>query len=134
MIHHITHFFKKVGYGLGSSRWLARSLVKHARIRDHGNIRILELGAGKGNVTREILSHLGNNVSLTAIEYDIDRVEILRHIVHPHIEIIHGNVENLEDYCEHGSIDIVISTLPLGSFDPVVVEKVLGNIKNVLRK
>lgn len=134
MLRHFTNFFKKVGFWLWSSRWLARSLVKHSEIAKHQNIKVLELGAGHGNVTREILKHLGDNTSLTAIENNEERIISLQKLSHKNLEILHGDVRKLDSYFTEWNFDIVISTLPLGSFPKEMVDEVLKNIKYTLKK
>ncbi len=134
ILTYIANIFRKIGFGLGSSRWLAQSLVRYAQIDNAKPLRILELWSGYGNVTREIMKHLSQNDSLTAIECDINRIHALEQIEHPNIRIIHGDAKNIHEYCENGSIDIVISTLPLGSFDSAEVETILKEVQLALKK
>ncbi len=103
-------------------------------MRHRENLRILELGAGRGNVTAEILRESWKNTEITALEYDLDRIKILEKLSQPHLTIIHGDVCDLDRLCTPESFDIVISTLPLGSFDPETVDIALKNIQKVLKK
>ena len=61
------------------------------------------------------MKNLSQNASLIALECDINRIHALEQIEHPNIRIIHGDAQNIHEYCENESIDIVISTLPLGA-------------------
>ena len=129
-----TGFFKKIGFWLGSSRWLARALVKHSGLRNKSNIKILELGAGYGNVTKEILKHLGTDAVVIAIENDEERIAYLEHITtDTTIEIIHADAQDLDQHVTAGSIDVVISTLPLGSLEQAVTEDILKKISLALK-
>ena len=40
---YIADIFRKIGFGLGSSHWLAQSLVKYANIHSNTPLKILEL-------------------------------------------------------------------------------------------
>ncbi len=134
MLTYIANIFRKIGFWLGSSRWLAQSLVRYAQIDSTKPLKILELGAWYGNVTREIMKNLSQNASLIALECDINRIHALEQIEHPNIRIIHGDAQNIHEYCENESIDIVISTLPLGSFDSAEVEGILKEVQLALKK
>ena len=125
---------KKIGFGLGSSKWLARSLVRYSGIRENKNSTILELWAWYGIVTREILKYKEYIASATIIEFEKERAESLEELTEWNIEIIHGDAREIDKFLEHGSIDIVISTLPLWSFDQETVEQILTQIQSVLKK
>ena len=49
-------------------------------------------------------------------------------------ELIHGDARKIDEYLTPGSIDIVISTLPLGSLDKEMVEQILVQIQKVLKE
>ena len=126
-------FFKDLGYRLGSSPYLARALVKASWLAWQEGITILELWAGTGNVTREILKHLSKNSSLTAFEIEDKRFVYLKKYEQENVRLIRANVRRIEDYCENDTIDIIISTLPLGGFDNELLEASLQQIQNVLK-
>jgi phospholipid N-methyltransferase len=134
MVQLILNIIKRIGYWLWSSRWLARRLVLASGIHKKKWITILELWAGYGNVTHEIIKNLPHDNKLIALEYDLTRVDELRHLSGVNIEVIHGSVENLEKYISKESIDVVISTLPLWSFEKKSVHLTLKNIDHVLKK
>ncbi len=133
MILRLISLCKKIGFGLGSSRWLARSLVRYSGIRENKNLRILELWAWYGIVTREILRYNENISSFTIIEYEKECIQSLEAITKWKGTLIHGDARNIDTYIKAGSIDIVISTLPLGSLDKETVKQILTQIQSVLK-
>lgn len=129
----LLQFFKDLGYRLGSSPYLARALVRASWITWRDNIVILELWAGTGNVTREILKHLSSDSHLTAFEIEDKRFVYLKQYEQANVWLIRANVRRIEDYCERETADVIISTLPLGGFDDELLEASLEQIQNVLK-
>lgn len=134
MLSWIISLFKKIGFWLGSSKWLARSLVCASGIPDTKNIKVLELWAGYGIVTKEIIRHRSNIDSFTIIEFEKEYIDSLESITQGKGELIHGDARKIDEYISAGSIDIVISTLPLGSLDKEMVEEILVQIQKVLKE
>ena len=128
------NLIKKIWFSLGSSRWLAQRLVHASNIKDVPHIHILELWAGYGNVTKEIIKNLSKDSTLTVIEFEESRIEKLREYESDNVHIIHGNVAKLSNYIENNSVLRVISTLPLWSFDKTFAIDILKNIAKVLKK
>ena len=85
-------------------------------------------------VSKEIIKQLSPESSLMALECDIDRIHVLEQIEHHDICIIHADAKNIADYCEKESIDIVISTLPLGSLERTEVDVILQKVHLVLKR
>ncbi len=77
------------------------------------DVHILELGAGDGTVTREILRQLTTGSRLTSIEREYEHIPHLSTLSHPHITVIHDDAQHIGKHLEPESIDIIISTLPL---------------------
>lgn len=134
MIQPILKIFKKIWYSLGSSRWLAQRLVKESGISNKRNIHILELGAWYGNVTKEIIEHLHASSTLTAIEFDTTRFQELKRFEQKNVKILHASVAHLDEYIDEKSIDCIISTLPLGSFEKSFTQEILQKISYVLKE
>lgn len=132
-MYSLLQFFKNLGYRLGSSPYLARALVRASGLAWQEHLTILELWAGWGNVTREILKNLSKNSHLTAFEIDEVRFTSLKKYEQSNVQLIRANVQRIEDYCENGTADIIISTLPLGGFEDELLEDSLRQIQNVLK-
>ncbi len=111
-----------------SSRAMARAVaagINWAEVR-----HLVELGAGTGPITAELVRHLRPQSRLLVIELDPVLCGRLRarfaHI--PNLEVIHGDAARLEGYlAERGirQIDHVLSGLPLPSFPPPLREEIL---------
>ncbi len=134
MFSRIISLFKEVGFWLGSSRWLAASLVQYSGIPKTKNCSVLELWAGYGIVTKEIVRYSSNIDSFTIIESEKSCVASLESISRWKGTLIHGDARKIEEYLTPESVDIVISTLPLGSLDPEMVEQILIQIQKVLKQ
>ncbi|MDQ2623141.1 MAG: methyltransferase domain-containing protein, partial [Actinomycetota bacterium] len=102
-----------------SSRWLARTTV--------GNIdwsrpqTVVELGAGTGPITRELVDRASGRGRLLIIERDPDFLKLLRERfgAAPNLELIDGDVQRLADMLADRGVDRVdhiVSGLPVPSF------------------
>jgi phospholipid N-methyltransferase len=106
-------FWSDIGYGLGSSPWLVRRLVSLA---DIGEARVIvELGAGDGCVTRAIIAAMHPDARLITIEMDESKAEILRTKFSTQCEVYAMSAAHIDQIVGHDAVDVIISTLPLGS-------------------
>lgn len=124
---------KKIGFSLGSSSYLAKSLVHASGIRWKWGIKIFELGSGNGIVTKEIITALGKDAYFYALECEDKYIESLRKFSNGRFEIIHDSASELGKYAEDETVDVIISTLPLWSLPHELVEKILIAAKKALR-
>lgn len=127
-------FFQKTGFSLWSWRYLVHRLIRVSWIENQEDIKILELGAGSGIVTREIQKTLKKGSNLTVFEIQDEMIRELRKLEKDNTRIIQASVENIHEYCTPNSIDVIISTLPLWSMDKEMVDHVLDEISQVLKK
>lgn len=65
----------RIGSVADSSHWLAKTMVEHSDLSGP----VLELGAGTGPITKEILRHLADPAQLTLVELDPHLASTLRH-------------------------------------------------------
>lgn len=127
-------FWKNIGFSLSSSRYLARRMVS---LIDVDNIHhVVELGSWLWPVTRVLVERFSTDVRIDLFEINPEAVEVLTkeywHMKNIHIHAVSAvEVANL---FPHGSVDAVISTLPLGSISPEWVEHVLQATQKVLKK
>lgn len=103
---------KQVGAFSQSSRMLARRIAESISDRS----RIVELGAGTGVVTREILKRLGAQGRLTSFEIDPSFCECLRAIHDDRLTVVNANALQCASYVD--DFDCVVSALPLAWFTP----------------
>jgi len=95
-----------------SSRTLSRAMVEN--IPYETATSIVELGAGTGPVTEEILKRMRPGCRLLAVENDTDFCKVLRERF-PNAEVVEGNACRLAEILDaHGlaTVDYVMSGLP----------------------
>ena len=110
---------KQVGAFSQSSRVLARRIAEGI-----GNsTRIVELGAGTGVVTREILKLLPDEGSLTSFEIDPSFCDCLEKIDDDRLAVINANAMQCESYVR--DFDCIVSALPLALFTPAEISSII---------
>jgi phospholipid N-methyltransferase len=114
-----------VGSLLPSSPALAREMVRECDLASARTV--VELGAGTGPFTREILSRIGPDTLFIAIELDEQSVASLRREF-PSAHIYHESAANLPAcLARHGRdrADYILSGLPWGSLPASVADNIL---------
>lgn len=130
-----SHFLKNpkaVGAAAPLSKWAIEQMVKHFTERERSTpVRVLEVGAGIGNITQSIFNHLSPQDHLDIVEINPEYCNFLR--------LQFGNRENVSIHCLSITdwkplepYDFVISTLPFNSFHPQFVEQVFSHYKELL--
>lgn len=125
-------YWSDIGYWLGSWPYLVRRLVSLAEIS--GANTIVELGAGYGQVTEYLIQCKSKNTKLIVVENDPVRVVELRRKYGPYCEVHEVSAAHINEIVGLNSIDIVISTLPLGSISDEWVDHILDSVHSVLRQ
>lgn len=122
--------FKNVGSMVPSSSFLVNKMIKNIDF-DH-KIVILELGAGTGVITREVLSRMSGNSVLYSYENNKTFIDLLKDIHDERLIIKAENVSKLhmlkDDY-----FDVVISSLPLANMAKGFKNNIYSNIKAKLK-
>ena len=118
-----------------SSTHLARATIKeidwnHAKV-------VVELGAGTGPITDQIIRRLKPHTTLIAIERDADFAKILkrRFSMHKNVEIVQADVRDLEKVLKLRGIkhvDAFVSGLPTPSLPPPVRNRMLASVRRYL--
>jgi phosphatidylethanolamine/phosphatidyl-N-methylethanolamine N-methyltransferase len=115
-----------------SSRWLARAMVRDL---DFGPAsRVVELGAGTGAVTAELLKRAGD-CRPVIIERDPDFCRRLRQRF-PEADIVEADALDLERLLDERGIeqiDYLLSGLPLPSFPADVRDRLMSAIRRRLK-
>ncbi|MBK8704511.1 MAG: methyltransferase [Saprospiraceae bacterium] len=107
---------KTVGTLTPSSRHLCESMIRH--IDFENGITIVELGAGDGVITHQLLSKMPVDSRLIVFEVNEKFCRTLRQIHDPRFILIDDTAEKLDDYLNQlhiDHIDYVISALPFTS-------------------
>lgn len=136
--------FRRTGAVLPSSRFLAKALVRYLRrpclaLRPPSDgARILEVGAGTGAITSEILKHLKLDDRLDVVEINGRFVTVLqrRFLNEPHfqrrrsqVRLLHSAVEDLPG---RGCYDYIVSCLPLNNFPAGQVRRIFQVYQRLL--
>ena len=122
-----------VGSLLPSSPALAREMVRTCDLRQARTV--VELGAGTGPFTREILKRIGPETLFIALELDEQSVAALR-AEFPQAIIYHESAANLPAcLARHGRqhADYILSGLPWGSLPSEVADSILQAVISSLR-
>jgi phospholipid N-methyltransferase len=91
---------------------------------------VVEMGAGTGPHTREILARLGPDATFLAFEIDPVLAEGLeRDLNDPRLQVINDTAENIESYLNGRRADVVVSAVPFTSLP----EKVRHGLLNAGR-
>jgi phospholipid N-methyltransferase len=125
---------KNVGAIVPLSQRVAEQLVKYFEQRPPNKPwKILEVGAGAGNITKVIAKHMKAKDHLDIIEIDADCCSLLKRNYknNPNVWI---NCLSILDWKPSYQYDFIISTLPLNSFSPQFVENILNHYQNISKK
>jgi phospholipid N-methyltransferase len=123
--------FRTTGSITSSSKALVNKLVEP--LPTHRPLVIVELGPGDGCVTHAILKKVHSGSSVTAFEINTAFVEKLAVIQDSRLRVLPVGAERLTDYFEAGTVDYVVSSLPLSMIPKEIKEAILQQSQLVLR-
>lgn len=117
-----------------SSRFLIQKLLQPVDWSVVG--QAVELGTGNGVITEAILKVLPAESRLSAWEINPEFAEqtLLRIAADPRCTLLTRSAEFLPEEHAQGSVDVVISSLPLSLLPEEVRERILQGIHGVLRE
>lgn len=118
----------QVGAFCASSRYLSRAMTTGIGI-EHAEV-VVELGAGTGVFTKEILTKLPENGQLLAIELDETLADSLEQNF-PQALVARGCASKLGIMLHERALPaakVVVSGLPWAIFSPEMQEKILTNV------
>lgn len=133
LLNPITDFFRNTWFSLESSPWLVKKLINYTGGENQRGITILELGGGNGVVTEAIKKILAPDSKLFVFEVREEMIQKLRDLEQDNVQIIHGKAEDIHLHQAAESVDIVLSTLPLGSLSRELTISILDKVNLVLR-
>jgi len=120
---------KVIGAVAPSSCFLAKTMLKKV---DFANARtIVELGAGTGVITKEILKRAHVDAQVIAFEIHRPFVRMLNEMQHPQLKLVAKPAQQLAKHVSKA--DVVISSLPLMSFTEKDVTAIITQVKKALR-
>src|SRR5262249_35014534 len=134
LLFFLSHFFrnpKLVGAIAPLSESVAKKMVKYFKNRPKDTpCKILEVGAGTGNITKSIIKLLNDKDILDVIEIDPECCKILvKKFKNNHQVRVH--CLSILDWIPEYHYDFIISTLPFNSFSVDFVDQVTRHYKSL---
>ncbi len=121
---------REVGAVLPTSRRAVRDMLDLADVP--AARRVVELGAGTGVYTEEILARVRPDAVLVAMETDARLAGLLRErLPDPRVRVVCDSAERVERYLD-GPADLIVSGLPFTSLGPELRDRILDRAQQVL--
>ena len=122
---------RQVGAVLPTSRWAVRDML------DMGDVPaarlVVELGAGTGSQTSEVLARMGPDARLVAMEIDPQLAKLLEErFDDPRLQVVCDSAENLHDHLGGQKADVLVCALPFTSLEPALRRRILEELPRVL--
>ncbi len=122
---------RRVGAVLPTSRYTARAMIDMAPV--HAAHCVVELGAGTGPLTKELVPRLGRESELLAFEIDPALARVLEaELTDPRVRVIAESAANLEAHLRGKQPEIIFSALPFTSLPARLRNELLGAARRVL--
>jgi phospholipid N-methyltransferase len=122
---------RQVGAILPTSRYAVRDML------DLGDVPaaalVVELGAGTGVQTGEILARMAPDARLVALEIDPGLARLLEErFDDPRLRVVCGSAEHLTKYLDGETADVLVCALPFTSLDPGLRRRILDSMPRAL--
>jgi phospholipid N-methyltransferase len=122
---------RRVGAILPTSRTTVRTMLELAPVS--AATCVVELGAGTGPLTRELVGRLAPGAQALAFEIDPVLAEGLRQeIADPRLRVVADSAEHLETHLDGRRPEAIFSALPFTSLPKPVGRRVLDAARRVL--
>lgn len=122
---------RRVGAVLPTSRRAVRDMLDMADVGSAG--LVVELGAGTGVYTREILERLRPDGQLVAIERDPRLAGLLTEQYRdPRLRVVCDSAENARSHLDGAAADLVVSGLPFTSLGATLRQRIFDEIVHIL--
>lgn len=126
--------FKEIGAVARSGKSMRRKMTAYIQPEDR---YIVELGAGDGVITKDILQQMSTDAKLLSFEINEEFCKKLHAINDDRLIVINDSAENIEMYMKQHNfhtIDIAISAIPFLVLPLDTVQKILHACKNNMRE
>ncbi len=120
-----------IGSLFPSSKKLAERITKKGSSQHSAPRRYLEVGAGSGAVTQNLIQRMREGDSLDIVELDPHFCARLQK-KYGHLANVSIHERSILSFEESG-YDVVISSLPLNSFDSSLVDQILLKYKSLVK-
>jgi phospholipid N-methyltransferase len=122
---------RQVGAVLPTSRSAVRDMLDLADLP--GADLVVELGAGTGSQTAEILARLRPGARLVALEIDQALADLLSaRYDDPRLRVVCGSAEHLTDHLDGERADVVVCALPFTSLEQGLRRRILDQLPRAL--
>ncbi len=122
---------RQVGAVLPTSRSAVRDMLDLGDVPGAG--LVVELGAGTGSQTAEVLARMKPDARLVALEIDPNLAKLLKErFDDPRLQVVCDSAENLHDHLAGAKADVLVCALPFTSFDPGLRRRILEELPRVL--
>jgi phospholipid N-methyltransferase len=118
---------RQVGAILPTSRHAVRDMLDLGDVPGAG--LVVELGAGTGVQTGEILARMGPDARLVALEIDPGLARLLgERFDDPRLQIVCGSAEDLAKHLDGDLADVLVCALPFTSLEPGLRRRILDSL------
>lgn len=134
--------FTTVGALVPSSHWVGRAFAeptrRHTSVPGSRPVRILELGAGTGPLTSEVVKVMRPEDTLDAVEMSDKFADILRRrfATEPHFQRVAANSRvlaiNFLDMKIEQPYDFIVCSLPFNNFQPELIRAIFRKMHGCL--
>jgi phospholipid N-methyltransferase len=122
---------RQVGAILPTSRQAVRDMLDLGDVP--GARLVVELGAGTGVQTGEILARLAPDARLLALEIDPSLAKLLGdRFDDPRLQVVCDSAENLQDHQAGERADVLVCALPFTSLEPGLRRRILDSLPRAL--
>ena len=122
---------RQVGAVLPTSRWAVRDMLDMADVPGAG--LVVELGAGTGVSTGEVLARMKPNARLIALEIDPQLARLMEErFPDPRLQVVCDSAENLEDHLAGARADVLVCALPFTSLELGLRRRILALLPRAL--
>jgi phospholipid N-methyltransferase len=122
---------RQVGAILPTSRQAVRDMLDMGDVP--GARLVVELGAGTGSQTGEILARLAPDAKLIALEIDRGLADLLRgRYDDPRLQVVCDSAENLGDHLGAEQVDVLVCALPFTSLETGLRRRILESMPKAL--
>jgi phospholipid N-methyltransferase len=122
---------RQVGAILPTSRLAVRDMLDMADVP--GASLVVELGAGTGSQTGEILARMAPDARLVALEIDPRLAKLLEErFDDPRLRVVCDSAENLPEHLGEERADVLVCALPFTSLEPGLRRRILESLPGAL--
>jgi phospholipid N-methyltransferase len=122
---------RQVGAILPTSRQAVRDMLDLGDVPGAG--LVVELGAGTGSQTGEILARMGPDARLVALEIDPKLAALLEERYDdPRLQVVCDSAEHLQKHLGGALADVVVCALPFTSLEPGLRRHILESLPRAL--